>query len=131
MLVRLCPVLYGAAIMSNPIYKISDQPTWRAAEKAGTFIGSELDIADGFIHFSTAETVEQTAALYYAGVDDLLLIAIDPDKITDALKWEAARTGELFPHLYAPLPISAVLWAQPMPVGDDGKHLFPSRFKNG
>lgn len=121
---------YGAAIMTELIYKISDEPTWRAAQKAGEFIGSELDIADGFIHLSTAETVKQTAALYYAGVEGLLLIAVDASKAEGELKWEASRNGELFPHLYGPLPMAACIWAEPITLGEDGNHIFPSSFSH-
>lgn len=116
--------------MGKLIYKISDQPAWREAEEAGSFIGSALDISDGFIHLSDAQSVKRTAALYFAGVSDLLLIAIDAEKVGDNLKWEAASNGTLFPHLYVPLPIDAVVWAEPMPVGEDGTHIFPSCFSD-
>jgi uncharacterized protein (DUF952 family) len=82
------------------IYKIGSASLWRAAEKAGVFHGSEDDRRDGFIHFSTADQVEETAAKHFAGQADLLLIAVDSAKLGDALKWEPSRGGALFPHLY-------------------------------
>ncbi|WP_153020070.1 DUF952 domain-containing protein [Paramesorhizobium deserti] len=107
------------------IYKIAPRALWRAAEKAGTFTGAPVDIADGFIHFSTAEQVRETAAKHFAGQDDLLLVAIDAERLGDALKYEVSRGGALFPHLYGDLPLAAVRWTKPLPLGPDGTHQFP------
>jgi uncharacterized protein (DUF952 family) len=97
------------------IYKIATAPDWAAAEKAGTFEGSSHDKADGFIHFSTEPQLAETLALYYAGVDGLLLVAVDEAQLGAALKWEHAPSrGEDFPHLYGALPLSAVTWAKPI-----------------
>ncbi|TGU32398.1 DUF952 domain-containing protein, partial [bacterium M00.F.Ca.ET.152.01.1.1] len=93
---------------------------WREAEKNGRFTGAPIDIADGFIHFSTAAQARETAAKHFAGQTDLLLIAIDGSKLGDALKYEVSRGGALFPHLYAPLDLGAVLWAKPLPLGAGG-----------
>jgi uncharacterized protein (DUF952 family) len=104
------------------IYKICPAPLWRAAEKAGVFAGAPVDLADGFIHFSTAAQVAETAARHFAGRDDLLLVSVDEAALGEALKYEVSRGGALFPHLYADLPLSAVLWTRPIPVGADGLH---------
>jgi uncharacterized protein (DUF952 family) len=106
------------------IYKIVPEKLWREAETQGAFAGSPVDLADGFIHFSTAAQARETAAKHFAGQEDLLLAAIDPVKLGGALRYEPSRGGALFPHLYAPLPLSAVIWVKPLPLGADG-HLFP------
>ena len=111
--------------MTETIYKISPADAWRAAEEAGVFTGAPIDIADGFIHFSTADQVRQTAALHFAGQADLVLAAIDAGSLGDALRFEASRGGDLFPHLYSELSMSSVRWAKPMPLGPDGVHVFP------
>lgn len=112
--------------MSQIIYKIAPKALWREAESIGRFTGAPIDVADGFIHFSTASQVRETAARHFAGQADLLLIAIDGARLGDALKYEVSRGGALFPHLYAPLDLDAVLWVRPMPLGDDGAHRFPA-----
>lgn len=114
-----------SATMSQIIYKIAPEAMWREAEKNGAFTGAPIDIADGFIHFSTGSQARETAARHFAGQTDLLLIAIDQAKLGDALKYEVSRGGALFPHLYAPLDLDAVLWARPLPLGGDGRHQFP------
>ncbi|MBN9256950.1 MULTISPECIES: DUF952 domain-containing protein [unclassified Mesorhizobium] len=110
--------------MSRIVYKIAPEALWREAESIGRFTGAPIDVADGFIHFSTASQVRETAARHFAGQADLLLIAIDGARLGDALKYEVSRGGALFPHLYAPLDLGAVLWVRPMPLGDDGAHRF-------
>lgn len=107
------------------LYKICPSGLWREAEKAGVLAGAPVDIADGFIHFSTATQVVETAAKHFAGQDDLLLVAIDSDRLGTDLRWEPSRGGALFPHLYALLDLSAVLWVKPLPLGPDGRHVFP------
>jgi uncharacterized protein (DUF952 family) len=97
------------------IYKICERAAWQAAESAGIYRGSALDIRDGFIHFSSAAQVSETAAKHFAGQSDLMLVAADADALGAALKWEPSRGGALFPHLYAALPVSAVRWARPLP----------------
>ena len=109
----------------STIYKICERALWSAAESEGLFRGSAVDERDGFIHFSTAAQVAETAARHFAGAADLILVAADGDALGPALKWERSRGGDLFPHLYAAMPISAVLWARPMPVAADGRHLIP------
>lgn len=111
--------------MAILIYKICPAALWREAEAAGDFDGAPVDLADGFIHFSTAEQVVETAERHFAGQDGLLLIALDEAKFGPALKYEPSRGGALFPHLYQSLPMSAVAWVKPLPLGSDGKHVFP------
>ena len=108
----------------NLIYKIVAAPEWRAAERAGVFRGAAVDLADGFIHFSTAEQARETASKHFAGQSDLLLVVVDAACLGDALKWEVSRGGALFPHLYAPLALDAVTRVAPLPVGADGAHDF-------
>jgi uncharacterized protein (DUF952 family) len=110
------------------IYKIMAAAEWAAAQAAGVYEGSAHDQRDGFIHFSTAQQAADTAAKHFAGQADLVLLAIDPAPLGDALKWEPSRGGALFPHLYAPLPVSAVTAIQNLPLGPDGRHRFPSSF---
>jgi uncharacterized protein (DUF952 family) len=106
------------------IYKICDAALWRTAERAGTFHGAAVDHADGYIYFSTAAQVRETAARHFAAVDDLMLIAVNADALGLALRFEPSRGGMLFPHLYGALPLAAVLWVKPLPFGADG-HVFP------
>ena len=98
---------------------------WREAERAGAFHGAAVDARDGFIHLSTAAQVRETAAKHFAGATDLTLVAVDADALDGALKWEISRGGDRFPHLYGALPLAAVLWAKPLPLGDDQRHVFP------
>lgn len=107
------------------IYKILPHDLWVEAERIGSFAGSPVDLVDGFIHFSTAAQVRETAAKHFAGQRDLLLVAIPTSRLGNALKWEPSRGGALFPHLYEALPISAVAWVTPLPLGEDGQHEFP------
>ncbi|MGO4573749.1 DUF952 domain-containing protein [Microvirga sp. 2TAF3] len=107
------------------IYKICSRLLWQEAEKVGIFSGAPIDAKDGYIHFSTGTQVRETAAKHFAGQDDLLLIAIEGKELGEALRYESSRGGDLFPHLYAPLPLTAVLWVKPLLLGADGHHNFP------
>jgi uncharacterized protein (DUF952 family) len=111
--------------MTGVIYKICERAAWDAAQRSGTFTGSAVDLRDGFIHFSTAAQVHDTAAKHFAGAADLVLIAVDAGALPHRLEWEISRGGALFPHLYDALPIAAVLWAKPLPLGRAGQHIFP------
>lgn len=86
------------------------------------FAGSPIDVRDGFIHLSTAGQLRETAAKHFAGGEDLLLVAVSANQL--ALKWEPSRGGALFPHLYAPLMLTAVLWVRELPLLD-GAHVIP------
>jgi len=105
------------------IYKIFRADEWAALQADGDTVGAPIDVTDGYIHFSTAETVAETAAKYFAGSADLFLLAIETDGL-DPLKWEPARKDVLFPHLYRKLRMEDVVWAQPLPL-HDGLHQFP------
>jgi uncharacterized protein (DUF952 family) len=107
------------------IYKICREAEWDAAVRAGVYRGSAADLRDGFIHFSTAAQVAETAARHFAGQRDLLIVAVDADALGAALKWEPSRGGALFPHLYGALPVSAALWAKPLPLDGHGRHILP------
>ena len=107
------------------IYKIFRTPEWAALDRNGETAGAPVDLADGFIHFSTADQAAETAAKHFAGQDDLILAALDADALGDALKWEPSRGGALFPHLYRMLKRDEVLWAVPLPL-QDGAHVFPA-----
>lgn len=107
------------------IYKIVPQALWREAREKGSFAGAAIDLTDGYIHFSTAAQARETAARHFAGQTDLLLVAVDAARLGESLKYEPSRGGDLFPHLYAALPMAAVLSEHPLPLGPDGHHIFP------
>lgn len=111
--------------MAHIIYKIVPETLWREDEASGAFAGAAIDLTDGYIHFSTAEQAQETAAKHFAGQQGLLLAAIDADQLGANLKYEPSRGGALFPHLYGKLPRSTVVWIKPLPIGEDGSHLFP------
>jgi uncharacterized protein (DUF952 family) len=106
------------------IYKILRAAEWQALLAAGETPGAPVDVADGFVHFSTADQVPETAARHFAGARDLVLLALDAADLGPALRWEPSRGGALFPHLYAPLRLADVLWRWPLP-WDGSAHLFP------
>ncbi len=110
------------------IYKIVPSGLWRQAEAEGRFDGAPIDRADGFIHFSTAGQARETAAKHFAGLDDLLLVAVEAQALGSALIWEPSRGGALFPHLYGPLDLGAVRSIEPLRLGRDGRHCFPEVF---
>ena len=115
--------------MERFVYTLVRAAEWRAAEAAGAYAGSADDARDGFLHFSTAAQLRATAAKHRAGVPDLVMVEADAAALGDALRWEPASGGSrpgLFPHLYAPLPLSAVTRAVPLPLGADGRHVFPA-----
>ncbi len=111
--------------MSDLIYKICPHALWREAERTGRFDGAPVDRTDGFIHFSTASQVRETAARHFAGERDLVLVAVDADALGRALRFEPSRGGALFPHLYGSLPLSAVRDVSPLPLAEGG-HVFPA-----
>ena len=111
--------------MTETIYKIVPEPLWRDATAKGSFGGSPIDVADCFIHFSTALQVRDTAAKNFAGVTGLLIVAVAVVDLGPQLLWEPSRGGDLFPHLYAELPMTAVHWVEPLPLDANGRHVFP------
>lgn len=112
--------------MDSHIYKILGAEQWREARARGVFEGAGIDLADGYIHFSTAAQLRETAARHFAGRDDLMLLTVDLARLpASALRWEPSRGGELFPHLYAALDLDCVLRAEPLPLLAGGEHGFP------
>jgi uncharacterized protein (DUF952 family) len=107
------------------VYKICPASRWREAEREGRFRGSSVDMRDGFIHFSTAEQVAETAARHFAGQRDLVLLRVDAGKLGGRLKWEPSRGGSLFPHLYGDLDPAAVTKVDSLPLDANGRHKFP------
>jgi uncharacterized protein (DUF952 family) len=111
--------------LPKTVFKICDASRWRESERERVFRGAAVDRRDSYIHFSSADQFEDTAAKYFAGIDDLVLIAVEAQAPGPALKWEPSRGGALLPHLYGPLPLEAVRWVKPLPLGPDGRHVFP------
>jgi uncharacterized protein (DUF952 family) len=109
----------------TPLYKICTRTEWSAAEADDLFEGSAVDRADGFIHLSTREQVEETARRHFAQQDDLVLIELDAVRLQPALRWEPSRGGALFPHVYAPLRPSTAISVAPLRLGPSGEHVFP------
>ena len=114
--------MYGGVVKQLPY-------GW-GAEAQGAFTGSPVDLADGFIHFSTAEQVEETARRHFADQTDLVLVTVDPDKLVDALKWEPSRGGALFPHLYGGIHPNAVTATYPV-IRDEAGQFLSIEFDNG
>ena len=108
----------------DQILKIVPRALWSDAEAAGALPGAPIDQADGFIHLSTASHVAETAMKHFAGQQDLMLVAVDPSRLGNALRWEVSRGGALFPHLYGTLALKDVTWVKPLPLGADGRHDF-------
>ena len=106
------------------IYKIFRRAEWEALRTAGETRGAPVDLADGYIHLSTAAQVVETAAKHFAAESDLVLVAVDGTRLGDALRWEPSRGGQLFPHLYGPLRLEHVAWDKSLPLGAAG-HIFP------
>ena len=106
------------------IYKIFRSDEWAQMQSEGQTLGAPIDLADGYVHFSTAQQARETAAKHFAGATGLWLIAAQTDAMSD-LKWEISRGGAEFPHLHAPFQMSHVAWAKPLPLGADG-HEFPA-----
>ena len=107
------------------IYHMCRADEWAAAVASRTYRGSSQDLADGFIHFSTAVQIVESARKHRAGQDGLLLLAVDADTLGDRVKWEPSRGGDLFPHLYGPLDPAESASVRPLPLGADGIHVFP------
>ena len=110
--------------MTGLAYKLVDRAEWEAARAVGVYAGSAVDHADGYIHMSTAGQLAETVRRHYSGRVDLVLVTVDPDDLGEALKWEPSRGGDLFPHLYAPMPLSAVVSERFLSVDADGVMCF-------
>jgi len=107
------------------IYKVCTIAEWQDARAKGAFEGSRIDLEDGFVHFSTALQLRETVIRHFAGLRDLMLVEVKTDDLGKMLKWEQSRGGDLFPHLYRPLPLEAVTREWPLPLGLDAQHQFP------
>jgi uncharacterized protein (DUF952 family) len=112
--------------MSTLLFKVCDRTIWREAERAGVFALAGVDLRDGYIHLSAGDQVAETAARHFVGQNDLVIVAVEAEALGSALVWEPARDGAHFPHLYGPLPLSAVRWVKPLPLGADGRHNLPA-----
>lgn len=95
----------------NPViaYKVLTGPQMAVLEQDGRFAGAPVDLADGYVHLSTAAQLTETVDKHFAGQDDLHVAAVDLAALGVAVKWEPSRGGQLFPHLYAELPLAAVI----------------------
>ncbi len=113
----------------NLVYKIIDAGIWDQACDTGVFTGAAIDLSDGYIHLSDTSQVETTARLYFAGQENLLLVAFDAVSFGESLKWEASRGGALFPHVYETLDPDSSLWAKPLP-WNGVRHDFPDGWKS-
>jgi len=109
------------------IYKIVDVAEWTAAQLVGKYTGSAVDARDGFIHFSSAEQVAETAAKHFADRDDLLIVGIETAVLRDELKWEASRGGVLFPHLYGSFETNKVAFVEKLLLNEQGEHVIPAK----
>lgn len=107
------------------MYKILPRTEWDVFVESGTFQGSPVDLQDGFIHFSYRHQVSETARKYFSQRPDLIIFAVEAESLGPSLKNEPSRGGDLFPHLYAPLDFSAVLWSKPLPLSADGTPALP------
>ena len=114
----------------DAIFHVCKRIEWDAAEREGVYRGSSQDAADGFIHFSTRAQVAASAAKHRKGQTDLVLVSVDPVRLSESLTWEPSRDGQMFPHLYGSLPLSAVIRIDPLPLGPDGRHVFPAGFSD-
>jgi uncharacterized protein (DUF952 family) len=111
--------------MSGPLYKVSTEAAFAEAMSKGRFEGSPDDRRDGFIHLSAGNQLRGTLAKYFAGQSGLVLLEVDADRLGDGLKWEPSRGGALFPHLYGPLDLIAVVSVMKLELAEDGSHLLP------
>lgn len=107
------------------IYKLIDRSVWEAARAGGRFDGAEIDLKDGYIHFSTAAQAPQTARLHFNGRENLVVLEVEAESLGDRLRWEPSRGGQLFPHLYGALDASLVGAVHEAPLGEDGAPVLP------
>lgn len=107
-----------------PVFKLLRAAEWEAFAAQGRLAGSPLDLADGYVHLSTAAQAQETARRHFSGEEGLRLVALDEGRLAPDLRWEPSRGGDLFPHLYRAMHESDVLWSTPLPLVD-GRHEFP------
>lgn len=106
------------------VYKILRAPEWAELRHYGVSAGAPIDLKDGYVHLSTAEQVRETCKLHFEGAKDLMLLALEAEKLAPLLRWEPSRGGELFPHLYRSVRMSDIAWHHVLALGEDG-HVFP------
>lgn len=106
-------------------YKVLTADQMADLERDGSFAGAPVDLADGYIHLSTADQLDETVSKHFAGETELHVAAVDLPALGDAVVWEPSRGGALFPHIYAALPLSAVIAYGPLDRGEDGKIKLP------
>ena len=106
-------------------YKVLTGPQMAVLEVDGVFAGAPIDLADGYVHLSTADQVTETVDKHFAGQADLHVAAVDLAVLGEAVKWEASRGGQLFPHIYAALPLNAVLAYGPLERDAEGAVRLP------
>ena len=116
--------------MAQPVYKILADAAYDAAKSEGQFLGTSDDLRDGFIHLSASHQVEATLVKHHPGQQDLVLLTLDAEKLGEGLKWEESRDGDLFPHLYAPLPLDAIVSVDPLQLDADNRHILPDGVAN-
>ena len=116
---------------SEPIFKILTAEHWTNAQELDFVPPMEVDLADGYMHFSTARQLGKTLELYFAGQNDVVVLAIDSQNIAHKLKWEPSRGGDLFPHLYGRLDKSEIVWHETLNVSPSGECDLPVRIKDG
>lgn len=110
------------------MFKVVGFEEWDKALELGEFEGAEIDLQDGYIHFSTAAQTQETVAKHFAGRNDLMIVAVNTAPMARHYKMEVSRGGAEFPHLYAKLPVSNAAWWQELPLADNGEHVFPEEF---
>ena len=115
--------------MDNQIFHICYASEWNKAIQRGSYLGSTQDKKDGFIHLSTKDQLFESVNLHYFGKAGLVLLTVDRASLGKALKWKKSRKGELFPHLYGPLRMAAVLRVDHIPLKRNGRHSFPSNLE--
>jgi uncharacterized protein (DUF952 family) len=108
------------------IYHMCPAEAWEEAVAAGQYVGSADDRRDGFLHFSTADQIAESARRHRAGQAGLVLVTVEAARLGARLRWEKARGGQLFPHLYGPLFPAEAASIEPLPLGPDGEHVFPA-----
>jgi uncharacterized protein (DUF952 family) len=111
------------------IFKVTSREEWEKARKSGQFTGAAIDLADGYIHLSGAEQVRETAAKYFSGQENLVLVAYEANQFGAELKWEVSRGGALFPHVYGTLDPAKALWVKPLP-WNGAAHDFPAEISS-
>lgn len=111
--------------MAEAIYHVCPKSAWKKAERRGVYEGSDDDIRDGFIHFSTGDQVVESVEKHRKGQKGLVIVACDPDELYPQLRWETSRGGKLFPHFYGELRVERAHFVKDLPLGRDGRHIFP------